>query len=195
MKKNTQPSKNIMSFYGAGFTLLETIVAIAILSLALVGPLELASRTIGSAMTSQNQITAFYLAQEAVEFIRNKRDNNFIDPPVPPLAPPLVNWIDGKNLSDCGGNGCGVDIPNNLIISCLNVGCTDIGNLLYDEGAPSGTENYYNTLVGSETIFKRMALIEKINGDQEAKVTVTVSWNEKGKPKSVVIQENFYEWR
>ncbi len=165
-----------------GFTLLETLVAIAILSLAMVGPLELASRAIGSAMTSQNQITAFYLAQEAIEFIRNKRDNNLI-------AGIPGNWIVGNDLNLCAGDGCGIDVPNNTLVPCTP-GCGNIDNLLYDAGG-----NYYNTLTGSETtIFKRTALIANINAS-EAKIEVTVSWNDKARSKSIVLQENLYEWR
>jgi len=46
-----------------GFTLLETFVALSILTFVVIGPLTLASYSIRSASLSQNQLTAFYLAQ------------------------------------------------------------------------------------------------------------------------------------
>lgn len=59
----------------AGFTILETLVAISILVLALTAPLVIVSQALKSSYFSRDQITAYYLAQEAIEYIRNKRDN------------------------------------------------------------------------------------------------------------------------
>ena len=59
----------------AGFTILETLVAISILILALTAPLVIVSQALKSSYFSRDQITAYYLAQEAIEYIRNKRDN------------------------------------------------------------------------------------------------------------------------
>jgi len=59
-----------------GFTLLETLAAVSVLTFAIVGPLTLAYYSIRSSSVSQNQLTAFYLAQEAIEYIKNLRDNN-----------------------------------------------------------------------------------------------------------------------
>lgn len=68
MKKNFLQSK--------AFTLVETMVAISILSLAITGPMVIAQKGIMSAVYARDQITAYYLAQEAIEFIRNIRDTN-----------------------------------------------------------------------------------------------------------------------
>ena len=59
-----------------GFTLIETIVAITILMISIVGPLALASKGIVYAEYVRDEITAFNLAQEAMESIRNIRDEN-----------------------------------------------------------------------------------------------------------------------
>ena len=60
----------------SGFSLLETIVAISILMITIVGPLSLASKGIVFADYVKDEITGFYLAQEALEAIRNIRDTN-----------------------------------------------------------------------------------------------------------------------
>lgn len=57
-----------------GFTILETLVAISILILAITAPLAIIAQALRSSYYARDQITAYYLAQEAVEFLRNKRD-------------------------------------------------------------------------------------------------------------------------
>ncbi len=58
------------------FTLIETLVAISILTIALTGPLAVIAQALKSSYFARDQITAYYLAQEAVEYIRNQRDIN-----------------------------------------------------------------------------------------------------------------------
>src|SRR3989338_617192 len=62
-----------------GFSLVETIVAIAILTFAMVAPLSLAQRGLNASIYARDQITAFYLAQEAIEYVRNVRDTNNLE--------------------------------------------------------------------------------------------------------------------
>lgn len=59
----------------AGFTILETLVAISILVVALTAPLAIVSQALQSSYFARDQVTAYFLAQEAIEFLRNKRDN------------------------------------------------------------------------------------------------------------------------
>lgn len=79
MNKFTIKDKKILnrlpSAKVAGFTILETLVAISILLLALTAPLVIVSQALRSSYFSRDQITAYYLAQEAIEYLRNKRDN------------------------------------------------------------------------------------------------------------------------
>ena len=59
-----------------GFTLIETFIAISILLLAITGPLTLVSNSISDASYAANQITAFYLAQEGLELVVNRWEEN-----------------------------------------------------------------------------------------------------------------------
>src|SRR3989344_5249811 len=56
-----------------GFTLIETLVAVSLLSIAVVAPMTLASKSLSTAYYPRDQITAFYLAQEAIETLRSIR--------------------------------------------------------------------------------------------------------------------------
>ncbi|MCX6731698.1 MAG: prepilin-type N-terminal cleavage/methylation domain-containing protein [Candidatus Parcubacteria bacterium] len=162
-----------------GFTLIETLVALTVLTMIIIGPLSLATKSIGASIFSQNQITASYLAQEAIEYILNIRDNNFLQ---------NLNWLTG--LDQClGADGCYVDIPssNNNIVSCNNA-CPKIK---YDGSGGY----YYNYQTGQDTIFTRTIKITKIT-DDEARIDVTVSWQEKfGGQKSFTLQRNIFNWK
>ena len=62
-----------------GFTLVETMVAIAILSMAVAGTLYTADRTMVAAETANSQLTASYLAQEGIESARMERDDFYLN--------------------------------------------------------------------------------------------------------------------
>ena len=160
-----------------GFSLLETIVALTVLVIALTGSLTLASQSIRSASIAKNQAVASYLAEEAMEYIRNRRDTNIISG---------LAWYNGLALCRTG-NGCYVDIPSNEIKRCRS-SCPLIK---YD----SATGLYgYNK--GDETIFKRIVKIKRVPGtDDEIKVKVIVSWREVFGDFSFNIQEHLFKWQ
>ena len=58
-----------------GFTLVETLVAITILLIVIVGPMTIASRGMQTAFYAGDQTTAIYLAQEGIEHIQRLRDD------------------------------------------------------------------------------------------------------------------------
>jgi prepilin-type N-terminal cleavage/methylation domain-containing protein len=164
-----------------GFTLIETLVAITVLTMVIIGPLSLAAKSIGASLVSQNQITAFYLGQEALEYITNVKDNNFLQ---------SNDWLNG--LNQCfGASGCYVDIPNNIINSCGGA-CPKIK---YDESGGF----YYNYQTGQDTIFIRRVKVSKINiggAQDEAQIEVMVQWPEKfGGQKSFTLQKDIFNWK
>jgi prepilin-type N-terminal cleavage/methylation domain-containing protein len=164
-----------------GFTLIETLVAITVLTMIIIGPLTLATRSIGASLFSQNQITASYLAQEAIEYILNLRDTNFLQG---------AGWLNGLGLCvSTPGNdkNCCVDIPKNNIKSYPN----PCDYIKYD----ANNNFYYNYDIGDNTIFRRVIKITKIT-DDEAKIEVTVSWMEKfGGQKSFTLQREIFNWK
>jgi len=67
--------KNYSPKNSAGFTLIETLVAIAILMIAIAGPLTVANQALTSALGSRNAMIATYLAQDGMESLKNIKDN------------------------------------------------------------------------------------------------------------------------
>ena len=60
-----------------GFSLIETLIAITILAVALVGPFIAVRTALQASYVARDQLVASMLAQEAMEYIRTVRDNNF----------------------------------------------------------------------------------------------------------------------
>lgn len=73
-----------------GFTLLETLVAVAIFTVSILALLSILSSGISSTNYAKRKIAATYLAQQGVEYIRNQRDNYIISN----QDDPQVGWND-----------------------------------------------------------------------------------------------------
>lgn len=162
----------------SGFTLLETMVAVAVLAMVIIGPLELATRSIGYAKISQNQIIASYLAQEAIEFITNKRDSN--------MKTPGGKILDGLKPT-CTSQNCYIDIFSGNITACRGI-CPYIryGNVAGYDG--------YNYSSGEETIFIRVIRITELQTSIEARVEVSVNWEDRSGEKSFTLEKSIFKW-
>jgi len=63
----------------SGFTLVETLVAIAILMIAIAGPLTVAEKGLSASIYARDQLIGSYLAQDGMEYIKNMADTNQIN--------------------------------------------------------------------------------------------------------------------
>lgn len=183
-----------------GFTLLETLVAVMILATAVAGPLSIASRSLNTSLIAKDQITAFFLAQEGVEYVRFVRDSNRL------LG---ADWITGS-----GGTSAGISIaPCVYDINTNPIGCyvdsttnspSGQGDVPTSCGATSCPVMYYNSTSGlytyntsatTKTIFTRQIVLTTISSN-EYKLTVSVSWSDLGNVvRRVTIYENIYKWQ
>ncbi len=178
--------KKIKVDSSSGFTLVETLVGVTLVLTTMLGPFILAERSIFYASITKNQIIATYLAQEGVEFVRNNRDNNFLQG---------NHWLNGSSLNNClNTNGCYVD-------PLASGGAFKINQCSGSEGCPAisfNTLNGYYTYSGFDltpTPFIRTVKISKLPGDEEAEVEVTVNWQERSGPKIFKMTENIFNWR
>jgi prepilin-type N-terminal cleavage/methylation domain-containing protein len=165
-----------------GFTVLESVVAISILSVAIAGAFTAIQTSLSQSTIAKDEVKAFYLAQEATEIIRNKRDNNQL---LNVQNGPTVSWLDGitegagscpfSTISD--KHTCTVDAVNFQIADCGG----DWGSCSeYLKQDPNTL--LYSYTSGNQTVFKREIQIELVNTDSETgepseiAVTVRVYW-------------------
>lgn len=160
----------------SGFSLLETIVAIGILTLAFLGPLGVASFALRSATLSENQIIAYNLAEEGLEYMMNRRDSNVFAG---------QNWLNG--FSSCNSvNGCRIDVTNNNI-----QGCSSTCQKLHRDSS-SGLYNYDAS--DPVTIFERRIFLDNVSGmNDERKIRATVSWQERFGIRSITLESHIFE--
>ena len=170
-----------------GFTLIESLVALSILALAIVGPLSLASTALSAAQISRDQLVAFYLAQEGLEVIRNQRDTNRLNGAIW-----TNSWMLCSGLAPCAVlvDGSKDNVLERIrtcspptLAQCLNQSSSALHYLT--------GEKLYTHSQGDPTDFKRAIELEKIgNEDTEYKLTSKVTWVMKGgRERNVILIE------
>jgi prepilin-type N-terminal cleavage/methylation domain-containing protein len=186
-----------------GFTLIETLVAVLLLTMAIAGPLTIASKGLSSALVAQDQVGAFYLAQDAIEYIRFKRDSNCLAAAAAPGACPAGVWLSGLvGSGKCTADGsvtCRVDSLQDSVAECTGtptIVCPVINydqqNFFYTYAATS------STVVESKQRYVRTVKITTPYGgnSEEARVEVKVSWiGISGIVRSVTTIENMLNWQ
>lgn len=153
----------------AGFTLMEVITAVFVITVGLVGVINVVQQIIDYNRVLSSRLIGAYLAQEGIEIVRNIRD---------------TNWLEGDPWDD----GLG---PGNHEADYDDHSLRDFSSdhfLSIDGGF------YKYSLAGTPTPFKRKINITP-DGANKLKVTVEVNWGDWGESsKSVIVKENLYNW-
>lgn len=150
-----------------GFTLMETLVAIAILLIAVVGPMSIIGRSLPQSAYARDHAIAINLAQEGIEAVRQKRDSNMIN-----------DWNGIDTAWDEGivdNNNYFVDPRSSpMLISCGVSACAP--SVLAVRRNPAGW--YYQTNLASTdstTNFQRYVLISSASS-HEKQILSFVVW-------------------
>ncbi|KKP42240.1 MAG: hypothetical protein UR31_C0017G0019 [Parcubacteria group bacterium GW2011_GWA2_33_14] len=188
MKKATNGFNQLNNFvknkinakrYSTGFTIIELIITIAILSFGILGAYSAFAPFFTLTYNVSYRLTAVYLAQEGLEIVRNLRDNNFIN---------SNNWSDG--LLECD-LGCQLDYKTGTSVESFENQLK-----LYDPGEflKINSDNFYSYDLGDTTKFQRKITINQESGTDVLKVSVIVTWDYNGKPFSFESEGYLYNW-
>lgn len=159
----------------SGFTLVETLVAITILLVSLAGPLTIATKGLSASVFARDQVTAFYLAQEAIEFVRNRRDEYGLR---------QAGSFIGDFAACTGGNSCTIDTWTSLVGGCGST-CPPLRyNIANGYGYGSGETSRFTRSVSLESITSK-----------EVAITVTMSWTTGLLSKEFSIREHVLDWQ
>ncbi|MDQ5948902.1 MAG: hypothetical protein QG589_27 [Patescibacteria group bacterium] len=177
-----------------GFTLVETMVAISILSISILGIFTAVQNGLATSGLAKDQITAFYLVQESMEYIRNMRDENGLKSlNEQALGRAPVAWLSGiANISSdpCyPGNTCTVDSSNSQLTRCSG-GFGTCPFLLQD----TNTLFFGYTSGWTQTKFKREIQIQSVNAN-EIIIVVQISWTSGVFSRTIQVKQSLYNLR
>lgn len=168
-----------------GFTLIETLVAVSLLTVAIVAPMSLTTQSLAAAFYARDQITAFNLAQEGIEAVRAIRDGHVLEisqntnaagidlfSPIPLDQNFTIDSHDSNAIQNCSG-----ECP-----------------ALQTDGTLYGYDSDHTTW--APTHFVRTMRVNYVGGSHdEIRVSATVSWpTASGQIRTFSIFENLYRW-
>lgn len=163
------------NFLKQGFTLVEIVVILFIMSMGMIGVLSLIVQNIQSQSYNKSNLIAYQLAQEGIELIRKVRDSNWRESVLydDKLAPGeyYMDYTDtAPSLHD-------LDNPEELVLK------QDAANFYVHDPAAATT-----------TPFSRLITIGVID-DHSFQVNSLISWAEPGRSYTYDLETILYNWR
>lgn len=163
-----------------GFSLIELMVCVLIISIGLIGVLSLVMQNIQAQSINKNALIASQLAQEGIELVRNVRDSNWLI---------TDNDWDEDIVSD---GSYAIDYRGRDYI--INTS-ESVGEKLY-----INTNGYYthDSVGNSSTIFSRLISVNKVEITSTSTyldIKSTVQWKERGSDHNYVAEVYLYDWK
>lgn len=187
-------------FQKRGFTLIEAMIAVTILSLSVAGPMFTASRAILAAETARDQLTASYLAQEGIEYVRMMRDDAYLDAyrrnDPSASANAWTDFISGGSawsITTCIATACTLDPTRGM-------GHTSGSSLaVYSGNAPlyllaNGVYSQQNLSGSKVQPFTRTIQAVLVSAN-EVRVVSTVTWTYHSSSYIVTVYDHLTSWQ
>lgn len=191
-----------MSMRPSAFTLVETLVAVTILTLAVAGPIYVADRAIIASRLAESQLVASYLAQEGVEYARHMRDNEYLasfrtgGTAVSQSAwDAFLSGSDSYSITQCESSGCMLDPTkppgtgsHAALNPCSGESCTP---LYVGQNGVYKQDNSGGAIV---TPYTRTVQAFPVSANDE-RIVSTVSWEYHGVPYTVAVTDHLTPWQ
>jgi len=158
-----------------GFTFIELMIVIFIMTVGITAIYTSITRIISSSTHSALNLTANYLAQEGIEIVKSIRDSNY-----------LITGTSWKNELSTGNYEADYNDYKLTFISSSSNNFNEYHFLKINK------EGFFNYKNGSDSPFKRKITITNQNDENILNVSVTVYWTEKGKTNETTVSENLY---
>ena len=167
-----------------GFTLVESLVAIGILTVAILATFGAVSTSLQNSTLVKDQTTAFFLIQEGMEYIKNIRDENALKN----INGGANTWITG--LDNCLTNKtCSIDSFAKSVAYC---GVAIDSCPALNQNSSTKLYGYTSGAGWSNTVFKRGIQITDVVANQEVRVTIRVTWTDRGQSKYVEVSQSLF---
>jgi type II secretory pathway pseudopilin PulG len=196
-----------------GLTLVETLVAISILTIAVIGPLGIIAQALHTSYYTRDQMTAHYLAQEAIEYVRNLRDNKSIEITGDSINDPSYEYTSTDWLSGIATPPSSPDVPGRPNIYPFGAGgIPDAYSLVINDNGTYKFEPYndqymkvnnngiYGVDAGAGAVdsqFKREIYFQATNNtlnNQDFVMVVSVYWKNGSTFSKLILKEYFTNW-
>lgn len=185
--------------HSKGFTIVEAMVAIFILTVSVSSMLSITATASNSARYANNEITANYLIQEAVDSIRNSRDTiAFQKKNIPGAGWSAFLSRYGNPGGKCfTSSGCYLSMDEFDYSYTSTGGDVDLcpGTCPYLRYDSSGNHLFYNYTSGEETKFRRTVKMEAVNPTDEVKITVTMDWANGARTRTQTLVFTLLNWQ
>ncbi|HEY4487603.1 MAG TPA: hypothetical protein VI483_02455 [Candidatus Paceibacterota bacterium] len=184
------------SHLAAGFTLVETLLAVSLLAIAITAPMVLTMQALTSAYYARDQITASHLAQEGLEAVHAVRDQQILR-----IATKMKDDADDVDLFGAlhtyaqNGKKFTIDVSDRDDIAECDVGGCDAlrtNDDLYGYDLDWKPTNFTRTM--TVCYVQPSGVCGTVESD-EVKVTVEMSWHTGSyNVRTFTIEENLYRW-
>ena len=176
--------KSQISKINGGFTLIEAIVAIGVISIGFVGSLVLLSKSSSQASLLKSRVVVSHLAAEGIEVVRNIRD---------------TNWLKGFDWRT------GLADTTNGIVD-YDSAAMDVSDASESRKCLNWNGSFYRHALASggyacNTTFKRHLELssksETISGAvvNYLEVKSIMEWREKTRTQTITVVDHLYDWK
>ncbi|MAZ41117.1 hypothetical protein CL654_03290 [bacterium] len=198
---NTKTEKQL---YKKGLSIIETVVAILIISFVIGAPIGVLQQGLFLSQNAKERVTARFLAEEPLEYLRNLKDSNIVQSvknvqgggsPISFSQGLLMACVEGS------GNNCLVDVHRDIFTGCSVTSLCQVrfaDSSECDTSDMAGCERIYGheTIIGGNVYeetseFSRKITVESVSSD-EFRVRVSTGWDTPQTSfNSVAVEEYF----